>query len=152
MNMSALTYITKSFNELTPFELYSLLRLRSAVFVVEQNCAYLDLDDKDQYSFHVLAFHDDQLVAYTRCLPEGVSYKGSSSIGRVVIDPEYRDRKWGYELMDYSMKKCRERFGTHKITISAQHHLQRFYEKCGFTAVGEVYLEDDIPHIKMIAE
>lgn len=150
--MSALTYITKSFSELTPLELYSLLRLRSAVFVVEQNCAYLDLDNKDQLSFHVLAFHEHQLVAYTRCLPEGVSYKGSSSIGRVVIDPEYRDRKWGYELMEYSMKECRERFETHKITISAQHHLQRFYEKCGFIAVGEVYPEDDIPHIKMIAE
>lgn len=148
--MAELSYITKSFNELTPAELYSLLQLRAAVFVVEQNCPYLDPDGKDQDCYHVMASYQGKLVAYTRCVPAGVSYKDSPSIGRVVIATAFRDRKWGYELMEYSMKKCRELFGVDKITISAQHHLQRFYEKCGFKAVGEVYPEDDIPHIKMI--
>ena len=147
--MSMLSYITKAFDQLTPYELYAILKLRCEIFIVEQNCPYVDPDGKDPDCYHVMAYYEGKLVAYTRCVPANVSYKESPSIGRVVIDPAYRDRKWGYELMEYSMKKCNELFGTNKITISAQHHLQRFYEKCGFTPVGEVYPEDDIPHIKM---
>ncbi|HEY1039266.1 MAG TPA: GNAT family N-acetyltransferase [Bacteroidia bacterium] len=147
--MSQLSYTAKSFNELTPHELYAILKLRCEIFVVEQNCLYVDPDGKDQECFHVLAYLDGKMLAYTRLVPAGVSYDDSPSIGRVVIDAAFRDRKWGYELMEYSMKKCEELFGTKKITISAQYHLQHFYEKCGFKAIGEVYMEDDIPHIKM---
>lgn len=148
--MQALTFRIRSFEELSNEEMYAMLRLRINVFVVEQNCPYPDLDNKDQRSFHLLAYAGDKLAAYARCLPKGISYPDASAIGRVVIDPEFRSNKWGYQLMKKAISLCYEKFGKGKITISAQHHLQRFYEKCGFTAVGDVYPEDDIPHIKMI--
>ncbi|MCD6068420.1 MAG: elaA [Bacteroidetes bacterium] len=146
------TFVTKTFNELDVNELYALLKLRMAVFVVEQSCPYQDLDDKDQLSLHLLGYSNGQLALYARCLPEGISYPGSPAIGRVVIDPAFRANKWGYALMQEAIRVCREHFAAEKITISAQYYLLNFYQKCGFTAVGDVYPEDDIPHIKMILD
>lgn len=138
-----------TFDELTLRELYRLLQLRSAVFVVEQACAYQDIDGKDLKALHVLGEYEGEIVAYTRLFKPG-DYFDEASIGRVVIDPGFRNRKWGYPLMEASIQAIADRFGETKITISAQLYLQRFYENTGFTAIGEVYPEDDIPHIRMV--
>lgn len=151
METKDLQFVIKSFNDLNTHELYALLKLRAAVFVVEQNCAYLDMDDKDQNSFHVMMYYKDKLAAYARCLPAGISYD-TPAVGRVVIDQAFRANKWAYVLMQHCNDFCKTQFGAKKITLSAQHHLQHFYEKCGYTAVGDIYLEDDIPHIKMILQ
>ena len=104
-------FTTKSFNELSIIELYQLLQLRAEVFVVEQNCPYLDLDDKDQKSFHVLGYHNGKLVAYTRLVPIGVSYNVEPSIGRVVTHPSVRSLGYGKLLMNV-FAVCFGRFET----------------------------------------
>ncbi len=144
-----LTLITKAFNELNTTELYQLLQLRSMVFVVEQNCPYLDMDDKDYKSFHVLGYDNGKLVACTRLVPAGVSYDLEPSIGRVVTHPDVRKFGYGKLLMEYSIKETKERFNSNVIVIGAQLYLDRFYQNLGFVPEGETYLEDDIPHIQM---
>ena len=138
----------KPFNALLITELYSVLQLRSEVFVVEQNCVYQDLDGKDEKALHLLGIFDGKIVAYTR-LFNANDYFENASIGRVVIDQNYRDRKWGHELMQQSIAGIKKHFGETKITISAQLYLQKFYESQGFVRTSEMYLEDDIPHIEM---
>ncbi len=140
---------TKTFSELNNYELYEILKLRSKVFVVEQNCVFLDMDDKDQKSLHVMGFENDVLMAYSRLVPAGVSYK-EVAIGRVVTDPEYRRKNAGRELMALSIDKLYEAFGKQEIRIGAQCYLRDFYESFGFAKDGEEYLEDGIPHIEMI--
>ena len=141
----------KPFNELLIAELYSVLQLRSEVFVVEQNCVYQDLDGKDEKALHLLGIFDGKIVAYAR-LFNANDYFENASIGRVVIDQNYRDRKWGHELMQQAIFGIKENFGATKITISAQLYLQKFYESQGFIRTSEMYLEDDIPHIQMKIE
>ncbi len=141
-------FITKTFPELTTTELYQLLKLRAEVFVVEQNCVYLDADDKDHSSFHVLGYDNDLLAAYCRLVPAGVSYK-EPSIGRVVTGFVFRKAGYGKLLMEYSIPEIKNRFNTNNIVISAQHYLETFYVNLGFVTEGDVYLEDGIPHIKM---
>jgi len=147
--MIDLFFDVRRFNELSNIELYSVLKLRSKVFVEEQQCAYLDMDDKDQQSLHVLIYFQNTLVAYARCVPIGVSYSDANSIGRVIIKKEYRGKKWAYSLMEFCIKLCYKMNTEKKISISAQEHLIDFYKKCGFEADGKVYLEDNIPHLKM---
>lgn len=144
------TWTCKPFDDLTPHELYAILQLRSIVFVVEQNCVYPDMDDKDQASFHLMAWRDEKLVAYTRLLPKGVSYPGYCSIGRVVSSPAVRDEGMGRELMDRSIRQCGELFGTGPIKIGAQLYLKKFYTSLGFEQTSDTYLEDGIEHIEMI--
>lgn len=139
----------KSFDELTNHELYNMLRLRCDVFVVEQNCPYLDLDNKDQKGFHLLYYVDNKLAGVTRLLPKGVSYD-EVSIGRVVIAKSHRGLGLGVKLMEASIKGCEEKFGKGPIRISAQYHLSKFYQSLGFVEQGEVYDEDGIPHIGML--
>lgn len=139
----------KAFNALTPDELYSILQLRNEVFVVEQNCVYQDCDDKDQQSFHLCGWQDNNLVAYSRLMPAGLAYK-DVSIGRVVTSPSIRHNKIGKALMEMAMKNLYELFGKTSITIGAQLYLKHFYESLGFTQSSDVYLEDGIGHIKMI--
>lgn len=139
----------KSFDELTNHEMYNMLRLRSDVFVVEQNCPYLDLDNKDQKSFHLLYFVDNELAGVTRLLPSGLSYN-EISIGRVVIAKTHRGLGLGVKLMEASISGCEEKFGKGPIRISAQYHLSKFYQSLGFIEHGEVYDEDGIPHIGML--
>jgi ElaA protein len=143
-----LTFQTKQFKALSVSELYSILKLRSEVFVVEQNCVYLDIDGKDQKALHVLGFLNDEIVAYTRIF-KPKDYFENASIGRVVIDPKHRDKKWGNELMKSSILAIKTNFEATKITISAQLYLLKFYQQLGFIATSETYLEDDIPHIEM---
>jgi len=139
----------KKFDELTNIELYEILKLRNTVFVVEQNCVYLDTDDKDLQSCHLLGYEQNQLIAYLRILPPGISYN-EASIGRVVTHPNFRKSGYGIELIKIAIVKTLEQFDTDSIKISAQCYLLNFYSNLGFVAVGEAYLEDDIPHIEMI--
>lgn len=139
----------KTFEELTKQELYRLLQLRSEVFVVEQDCVYQDMDGKDQKALHVLGFKEAKLVAYTRIFKPGDYFK-EPSIGRVVVDKNERAYKYGYDIMKASIKAILENYSTSLIKISAQVYLKKFYTNLGFKAIGETYLEDDIPHIAMI--
>ena len=143
-----INFTLKTFEALNSHELYALLQLRSEVFVVEQNCVYQDIDFKDQKALHLLGFFDNKLVAYARLFQPN-DYFEQSSIGRVVVAAEYRSQKWGHLLMNAAIQNIEEHFNTTHITISAQLYLQKFYESHGFVAVGETYLEDDIPHIRM---
>lgn len=138
----------KSFKTLSLSELYQILQLRSEVFVVEQNCVYQDIDGKDEKALHLLGVYDGVLVAYARLFQPG-DYFEFASIGRVIVKQEYRDKKWGHDLIREAIKGISEQFGTSEITISAQLYLQRFYENHGFVQTSEMYLEDDIPHIEM---
>lgn len=149
MNQSQLNWICKPFDELNTTELYKILQLRSEVFVVEQNCPYLDVDDKDFKSAHLIAWDGEILVAYTRLLPKGVSYD-MASIGRVVTSPKYRGIGVGVALMQHSIEKVYELYGKGDIKIGAQLYLKKFYERFGFAQTNEEYLEDDIPHIEMV--
>lgn len=141
----------KPFKELTVGELYECLRLRSEVFIVEQNCVYNDVDNKDQVAFHLFGAVDDKIVAYTRLFDAG-NYFENASIGRVVVGTDYRDLKYGHELIENAITELFKLFGRQKIEISAQLYLKKFYESHGFVAIGDTYLEDDIPHIKMIRD
>lgn len=141
----------KAFDALTVHELYDLLQLRSEIFVVEQNCVYLDLDGKDKVALHLLGVYDGTIVAHSRLFPAGVSFD-NASIGRVIVSAKYRDRKWGHELMQHSIAGIATHFNETKITIGAQLYLKKFYESHGFIQTSEMYLEDDIPHIEMVRE
>lgn len=141
----------KAFHTLTPDELYNLLRLRSEVFVVEQNCVFLDIDNKDQFSYHCMGFVNNQLAAYTRLIAPGKVYQ-FMSIGRVVTAPNFRKQKIGRALMLHSIASCYELFGKAPIQIGAQLYLKQFYESLGFVQSSDVYDEDGIDHIEMIKQ
>lgn len=138
----------KTFDQLSNHQLYSMMQLRSEVFVVEQNCAYQDLDGKDESSLHLLGIDNDELVAYARILPPGISYK-EAAIGRVVVSPRYRGKKYGVDLMKQAIQDCSNMLRANEIVISAQQYLEKFYNDLGFATESEMYLEDNIPHIKM---
>ncbi len=136
------------FNQLSTLQLYDYLQLRSEVFVVEQNCVYQDLDNLDKIAFHVLLHKGDNLIACARIIPAGITYD-EISIGRVIVAGHERQKNIGMQLMNYCIDRIKEHFGPQTIVLSAQAHLQEFYQKLGFEALGESYLEDGIPHIKM---
>ena len=139
---------TKTFYELSTQELYQILRLRSEVFVVEQNCVYQDIDNKDQKALHLFGIVEGKIIAYSRLFKPG-DYFEFSSIGRVVVAEKFRDKNFGHELIDQSILEINNRFKAQNITISAQLYLKKFYEFHGFITTSEMYLEDDIPHIEM---
>lgn len=139
----------KSFEALNTTELYDLLQLRSEVFVVEQDCVYQDIDGKDQKALHILGYKDKDLVAYTRLFKPG-DYFEEASVGRVVVKANARQHKYGYDIMNASIKAVKEYFNQTTIRISAQTYLKQFYNNLEFKEVGEEYLEDGIPHINMI--
>ena len=143
-----LKFEIKRFNELSTQELYSVLQLRSEVFVVEQNCVYQDIDGKDAKAIHLLGSFNGEIVAYVRIFKPG-DYFEQASIGRVVVKQNYRKQKWGYDLMNEAILATQTVFNETKITISAQLYLKKFYENLGFIQTSEMYLEDDIPHIEM---
>ncbi|MBX0333401.1 GNAT family N-acetyltransferase [Pontibacter sp. HSC-14F20] len=148
-----LTRICKAFYELTPSELYDMLRLRSEVFVVEQNCVFPDMDDKDQLCHHILFYNPDQvLVATSRLVPTGVSYPDMMSIGRIVTSQLVRGAGVGKELVEMSIQECYRLFGEGPIRIGAQLYARKFYERFGFEQSSEVYDEDGIDHIKMVKQ
>ena len=145
---SELILTHKDFKALSNIELYQALQLRSEIFVVEQNCAYQDLDGKDESAIHVLAYYKKQLVAYARILKPGISYK-EAAIGRVVVSKNVRGKNFGKELMNYCIQLTLKEYSTNEIVISAQKYLEKFYSDLKFVQEGEEYLEDNIPHIKM---
>jgi ElaA protein len=142
--------ILKYFDDLTIPELYDVLQLREAVFQIEQNCIYQDIDNKDKKCYHFMLYKDAELVAYCRIVPEGISYEGYVSIGRVASKIEYRKEGFGRQLMAKALDKTAQIFPHLPIKISAQSYLQKFYESFGFIKVSDEYLEDDIPHIAMV--
>ena len=146
-----LKWIFKSFTELTATELYAVLQLRNEVFVVEQNCVYQDADGKDQKCWHLMGWLGDELAAYTRIIPPGISYD-EASIGRVVTAPKYRGTGLGIKLMEESIRNTFELFNCTSIKIGAQVYLTKFYQSLGFVQCSSEYLEDGIPHIEMILD
>jgi len=147
----AMTFSCLPFTDLTATELYDILVLRQEVFIVEQNCPYLDADGKDLLAWHLMGRNEQgKLLCYTRLLPDGVSYVGYASIGRVASSPAARGTGIGRELMRRSIEMCKHLFGNQPVKIGAQTYLLRFYESFGFQSTGEEYLEDGIPHTKMI--
>lgn len=146
-----LSYRCLRFDQLTLDQLYKILQLRQEVFIVEQNCPYLDADDKDQSSYHILGTDDQGILqAYTRIVPEGISYPNYTSIGRVITSLSIRGKNQGKSLMEFSIGECLRLWPKKSIKISAQTYILKFYKGLGFEAVGEEYLEDDIHHIAMI--
>jgi ElaA protein len=143
-------FVCKPFYQLSLDELYALMILRQEVFIVEQNCPYLDADGKDQQSHHFMMYDGDKLIACTRLLPRGLSYPEYQSIGRVVTHADARGTGAGKVLMQESIRVCLELFGENAIKIGAQSYLLRFYASFGFVSTGEEYLEDGIPHTKMV--
>jgi ElaA protein len=142
-------WVCKHFSELTKEELYRLLRLRSEVFVVEQNCVFLDQDDKDGVCHHVMGWKEGKLVGYSRIVPAGISY-AECSIGRIVTSPAARGLGVGRELLSFSIGVLYQLHGKRDIRIGAQYYLKEFYESYGFVQTGEVYPEDGIDHIEML--
>ena len=143
--------VSKTFSELNNQELYQILRLRSEVFVVEQNCVYQDLDNKDQISIHIFQKKKNEIVAYTRIFKSGDYYK-NPSIGRVVVSKKNRGKELGKKIMIYSIEFIKKNIKGEKIELSAQKYLDKFYKELGFYKKGEDYLEDGIPHQRMIKE
>lgn len=143
------TWTCKKFSGLTPQELYAILRLRSEVFVVEQNCIFLDMDNKDFYCEHLMGWDEEKLLGYSRIVPAGISYV-ESSIGRIVSSPAARGRGIGRELLIQSIATLYTLHGKGDIRIGAQYYLKNFYSSFGFVQKGETYLEDGIKHIEML--
>jgi ElaA protein len=139
----------KIYQDLEIDELYAIMALRAAVFVVEQNCVYQDLDYKDQKALHVMGWINDKLVAYTRLFGPG-DYFEQASIGRVIVTVDQRGHNYGHQIMSASINAITQHYKTDRIDISAQTYLEQFYTAHGFLPSGEEYLEDGIPHIKMI--
>ncbi len=141
----------KRFDELNTTELYEILRARAEVFIVEQDCVYQDLDNKDLGAYHVTVREDGKIVAYLRVLDRGVSYD-TASVGRVITTEQGRGRGIGLILLKEGLKVAKKYFSADRITISAQCQARGFYEKAGFIAVSEPYLEDNIPHVRMVLD
>lgn len=137
----------KSFDQLSKSQLYKIMALRMAVFCVEQECCYQDLDDEDQEAIHVLLSDDDRLIAYCRIIDIP---NQCFSIGRVVVAKSHRGQKLANIIMKQSIDYCEKIEKHNTIQISAQSYLQKFYYNLGFKSMNEYYLEDDIPHEKMI--
>ena len=142
------TCFWKEFNELSLDDLYAILNLRQKVFVLEQDCPYIDADYSDQDAFHLLGYKDNDLIAYVRAFKPGIKYEGSS-LGRIVTEINSRGLGVGKKIIKEGVKFLKKEYPDNEIIISAQHRLEDFYIDLGFTSRGEVYLEDDIDHIQM---
>lgn len=139
----------KKFNQLKVEEIYKILALRNKVFIVEQECAYLDCDDKDLKSYHLFSEEHGEVVAYLRILEKGVSYD-EISIGRVAVKKNYRGKGISREMMLKAIEFIENNLKEETIKIQAQVYLLNFYSSLGFKAVSKEYLEDNIPHIDML--
>ncbi|MFD1315008.1 GNAT family N-acetyltransferase [Namhaeicola litoreus] len=147
-------WVLKKFEELSVDEFHEILKLRINIFVVEQNCPYPELDNKDKDALHFFAVFEEnplKVVAYTRLFAPG-DYYNFAAIGRVVVDKNFRGKMLGHELIKRSISEIETLFKTKIIKIGAQTYLKKFYESHGFNQIGEGYLEDGIPHIHMIKE
>lgn len=145
-----LQFQIQTFEQLSNRHLYDILRVRSEVFVVEQKCVFLDLDNHDQSCHHVMGLNGQMdVMAYARIAPPGIIYT-EASIGRVVTSPLYRGRGMGKMLMDYSIQECGRLFPGQPIKIMGQLYLEKFYQSYGFQTISEPFEEDEILHVYMI--
>jgi len=138
-----------TFEELNNSKLYDILRLRSEIFIVEQDCVYQDIDGKDERAIHVLGWDNDVLIAYARCFNAG-DYFSEAGIGRILVRENYRKLGYGHKITNAAIKTAIKKYSPDKIKISAQTYLVTFYEHHGFKTVGDRYMEDGIPHVAMI--
>ncbi|WP_437881977.1 GNAT family N-acetyltransferase [Pseudomonas sp. LRF_L74] len=145
-----ITWTFKHNHDLDKHELYAVLALRTAVFVVEQNCPYQEVDGKDLEgdTCHLMAWRDGELIAYLRLL-DPQRHAGQATIGRVATAANARGLGLGHRLMERAVAICAERWPGAGLYLSAQAHLQNYYGRHGFQAVTEAYLEDGIPHVGM---
>ena len=142
-------WIIKPFQELTLQELYSILQLRSSVFVVEQNCPYQDIDGNDEVAHHLFLKEGQAVLACLRILPAGVTFD-QAALGRIVVDPKQRGKDYGRELLRRGIAFAEEQWQVRVLKIEAQSYLQKFYESFGFVQTSQEFLEDGIPHIEML--
>ena len=140
---------TYTYQQLSKEKLYQIIRLRLEVFVLEQNCIYQDLDNKDQKAIHLVGEEEGKVIAYTRLFKKG-DYFENASIGRVIVKKESRKKDYGKTIMQKSIEELKNEHNEENIEISAQKYLIKFYDDLGFKKIGEEYLEDNIPHIKMV--
>lgn len=141
----------KKFNELSILELYAILRLRVEIFVVEQDCPYQDLDNKDQSAYHLIVKDNNEIVGVLRIIPEGVSYK-EMAIGRLVVKESHRGQGIALKMMKKAINFIVNDLNKSKIRLSSQAYLIDFYQNLGFKRVSEVYLEDGIDHYEFLYE
>ncbi len=149
---ATVSWQAKRYADLSLDELYELLRLRSQVFVIEQNCVYLDPDDKDRHpeAVHLMGrAADGRLAAYLRILPAGLSYP-QVSFGRVLTAAEFRGQRLGGPLLEAALIEIERRWPGADIQIGAQSHLQAYYGRYGFAPSSEPYVEDGIAHIDLL--
>lgn len=139
-------YLVKDFSNLTTKEFYEIVKLRIAVFVVEQTCFYQEVDDSDEIAIHTWFQEGSEIVGYSRIYPED---DGTVTFGRVIVRSDYRGQKLGKRLIENTLNVIADRYPKRDIVIGAQAYLVDFYESFGFKAVSDIYLEDDIPHIDM---
>ncbi len=139
--------IIKHFNELSGAELVDIYKLRVAVFVVEQNCPYQEVDDTDKVSYHLWLEDEDGIEAYARVVPPGVKFE-EASIGRIIA--KKRRCGLGTEIVKEAIKVAKGKFNEETLKIEAQVYAKSLYEKCGFVQISEPFLEDGIPHIHML--
>lgn len=141
----------KKFNDLTLDELYGILKLRVEVFVVEQNCPYQDIDDKDQLSYHLFLEDDGEIVAVLRILPENVSFD-EVAIGRIIVKKSYRGQGISKVMIEKALDFIINDLGKNRVKLSGQAYLTDFYRGLGFEKISEVYLEDGIKHYDFLYE
>lgn len=146
-----LNWEIKRFEELSTQGLYDILKARYEVFTVGQKCLYQDCDDRDQYSYHLYLKENEKIVAYLRIVEKGKSYD-EVSIGRVMVIESFRGQGLAREMIETAIKFITEQLKEKVIKISAQEYLLDFYKSIGFKQISDVYLEVEIPHIKMIYE
>ena len=151
MNTDALSWDWKSFDELNKDELYEILKFRQEIFIVEQKSWYIDADNLDQFSLHLLVQNTLGLMGYLRLTPPGKKYK-EASIGRVSIREDHRGKKLGDKLLSKGIEKSKQVYKSSPCRISAQEHLIAYYENHGFRVQGTPYDEDGIPHIEMLLD
>lgn len=141
----------KKFDELTSRELYEILRLRNEVFIIEQDCPYLDCDRKDYGAYHLFMEDNNEVVAYLRVLDKGVTFD-EVCLGRVIVRESQRGKGLAREMLKLGLEVAEEKFGETTVKISAQQRLVKLYESVGFKQVSDMYMEDNIPHVAMIRE
>ena len=141
--------IIKKFNQLTPQELYKIIKLRVEEFIVDQNCIYQDLDDMDYYTYHHFIEHNDEILVYNRIFNKGINFK-EASFGRFVSNKKYRGKGYGKRLLEETIYFIENELKENKIKIMAEAHAINFYKKFGFVEDGEHFLNTGILHVNMI--
>lgn len=143
-----MNWIIKRFDDLTPVEVYDMIKLRLEVFIGEQGCSYEDLDDRDKQAYHMFLYDKENIIAYCRILDAGVAYE-EMSIGRVCVHKNYRNQGIAKSMMLEALEFVKKQVSHPTIKISAQSYIISFYESVGFEIISEPYLEEGIEHRKM---